>query len=1063
MKYRVSEFELPGSIERILLDPKGVFIWGDAQELRNSCLDFQGTKYPIEPAKDVLADPSDVAFHATLPLGADQVHGHERISGKPARLTARVNHHEAWTLAGKDTLQISVDAHRSALNISVLPGVNVPAHDTPLLLEALVAVHHCAADLVVSVSSLSGEAAKKIVPLDPARPGGREANGYQTVRVVIPPSDAPNIVALNVDYAHSVGLTDPNVPFIFIADAKIRSAGAQKDDRNLDLVGDLVDGAECHYCPLPLGVSRPGNQVILVTPSANLELFGARDATVTLLEDHGHSLILQASVEQEYTLHFAGKNEVSVTIATTPTTIRLPASLLTGEFVHFAVKDRWGLQSFLETHLLTPRTLTPQDVLHRESRAPFPQHISNQAAHRYQGMKAHLAHTKDAQILGQLSGALETLEGGYENVRLNPLRLPKPAKPDVSVIIPAHNKVEVTYLALCGLLLAHNRASFEVILVDDASSDETREIETIVKGLTVVRNATPQRFIRACNAGVARARGKYVVLLNNDTEPTAGWLDALIDAFDRFDDVGLVGSKLLYPNGQLQDGGGLIWKTGNPWNYGNRQNPWEPRFCYARQVDYLCGAAMMTTRAIWDALGGLSSYLEPMYFEDTDFSFKVREAGLKTYFIPSSIVYHYEGMTSGTDTGSGFKRHQEENRPKFKKRWAGAFTNFGAEGVNPDLEKDRGIVGRVLFIDYTTPRADRDAGSYAAIQEMRLVQSLGYKVTFIAQNLAHFGAYTEALEKMGVEFICAPFVLSVDEFLSARGREFDAFYITRFHVAQQVLRRIRETAPEAKILFNNADLHFLRELRAAKSENDPTRLTLARATRDQELDIIRKVDVVLSYNPVEHAVIESHTDGEANVVTAPWVVDTPSEVPPLKARAGLSFLGNYQHHPNAEAAIWFVRDILPQIRHETPDATLSIYGAGMTQEIRALAGAAVTTPGFVDDISDAYHPHRVFVAPLLSGAGIKGKVLAAMAHGIPTVLSPIAAEGVGLRHGHDCMIAATPLDWVNAVSRLCDEDAFWQKISDNGRKYVQDRYSFAAGRALMREAFEAVGMYGASA
>ena len=144
-----------------------------------------------------------------------------------------------------------------------------------------------------------------------------------------------------------------------------------------------------------------------------------------------------------------------------------------------------------------------------------------------------------------------------------------------------------------------------------------------------------------------------------------------------------------------------------------------------------------------------------------------------------------------------------------------------AEGVKPDLEKDRGIVGRVLFIDYTTPRPDRDAGSYAAIKEIKLVQSLGYKVTFLPQNLAHLGVYTEELERDGVEVITAPFYLSVQEFLDKHGAEFDVVYITRYYVGQATIDHIRRVAPKAKVILNNADLHFLRQLRTGLAQDDP--------------------------------------------------------------------------------------------------------------------------------------------------------------------------------------------------------------------------------------------------
>ncbi len=133
-------------------------------------------------------------------------------------------------------------------------------------------------------------------------------------------------------------------------------------------------------------------------------------------------------------------------------------------------------------------------------------------------------------IPGRWLTAIDMLDQTYDTLKPVPIAFPKVTTPKVSIIIPAHNKLEVTYYALCALLVAHNRASFDVIVVDDASTDGTATLERLVSGITVIHNTEPQRFIRACNAGVAQARGDYVVLLNNDTEPTLGWLDALIDA-----------------------------------------------------------------------------------------------------------------------------------------------------------------------------------------------------------------------------------------------------------------------------------------------------------------------------------------------------------------------------------------------------------------------------------------------------------------------------------------------------------------------------------------------------
>jgi len=547
------------------------------------------------------------------------------------------------------------------------------------------------------------------------------------------------------------------------------------------------------------------------------------------------------------------------------------------------------------------------------------------------------------------------------------------------------------------------------------------------------------------------------VILNNDTEVSVGWLDALVDGFARFENVGLVGSKLLNPDGSLQDAGGLVWGSGNPNNYGHSQNPWDPRFCYARQTDYLSAAALMTTKSIWDEVGGFSSYLEPMYFEDTDLSFKIREAGYKTYFIPSSIIYYYQGATSGVDPAAGFKMYQEINRPKFKRAWVKAFAGHGVEGDQPDLEKDRGIKGRILFIDYTTPREDQDAGSYAALREIELVQSLGYKVTFFPMNLYHYGDYTDELMRNGVEVITSPFCSSLTGFLLERATEFDAAYITRYVVASEAVPLIREYSPKTRILFNNADLHFLRELRSAVVNQDEQKLAAMRTTREQELDVVKRVDLVLSYNEVEHAVITSHTDGQVKVMKCPWVVSPPATIAPLSERKDLCFLANFDHYPNVEGLKWFCKDVMPMLAEH--HLRLMVYGSNLGDAIKELANEWVVPVGHVHDVGEAYQKHRVFVAPLLSGAGVKGKVVSAMAYGIPLVLTPIAAEGIGLRHGFDCLLARTPEQWVSSIVSLCTQHDRWQALSTASRDYAFSHFSFAEGKQRMKEALEAVDLY----
>ncbi len=721
---------------------------------------------------------------------------------------------------------------------------------------------------------------------------------------------------------------------------------------------------------------------------------------------------------------------------------------------------------------LLPHFLTPWEVLQSNTGLTTATLASPATLYRHRSLLKALkvasspARTNPEQValwqerLGSLSRLHDILALGFEkNKRFPPLAFPRHDAPAVSIIIPVHNKFPVTYHCLAALLFAYNETSFEVILVDDGSTDQTRDIGNLIAGIKYLRNPVPKGFVDACNAGAAEAIGQYIAFLNNDTEPTVDWLDELLYVIRHFDDVGLVGSKLIYADGRLQEAGGIVWKTGDPWNYGRGGNAQDPRYNYTRQVDYLSGAAILLPRSVWQAVGGFSETFRPAYFEDTDLAFKVRACGYKTVYAPGSVVYHFEGLSSGTDTSTGMKQYQEINRPKFKARWIQSCRDKGEIGQAVELNKDRGVFYRALVIDYQMPRPDRDAGSYAAIQEMRLLQALGFKVSFVADNLAYLGEYNDRLQRMGIEVIHAPFVASITPLLEQRGKEFDLVYITRYYVAKNHLQAVRQFAPQAKILFCNADLHFLREMRAALQTRSAEQQQRAEAIRADELAIMKQVDVTLSYNLTEHAVIQSHNGLDTRVALCPWVVDTVAFRPLFALRQDIAFLGGFGHPPNQEAVLFFVREVMPLLIQRLPEARFIIYGSQIPAAIEALASPQVIIGGAVEQVSEVFETCRVFVAPLQSGAGVKGKVMDALSYGVPCVLSELAAEGITLRHGMEALIARTPEEWVEAVYALYRDHTLWQTVSAQALQFVRENHSFEQGKKLMRKALLLAELY----
>ena len=356
------------------------------------------------------------------------------------------------------------------------------------------------------------------------------------------------------------------------------------------------------------------------------------------------------------------------------------------------------------------------------------------------------------------------------------------------------------------------------------------------------------------------------------------------------------------------------------------------------------------------------------------------------------------------------------------------------------------------------PQEDTSAGSYAAIREMELLISLGYKITFLPQDLLDTGKYTIYLEKKGIEVITSPFYLSLESFIKERGTEFDLAYITRFYVVDSIINTLKIYAPNCKTVFMIADLHYLRELRSFALDNKTSTLAMSEETKEKELDAMKKVDQVITYNEIEGAVIFSETKGLVNPMKCPWVVkDSTSPGLEFEERKGIAFLGGFQHPPNFECMKWFVSNIMPLFNGEVE---LSIYGSDLTEEmIFQLKDKDVKCVGYVDDVEEVYKKHLVFIAPLLSGAGIKGKVIGALRSGIPTVLSPIAAEGTGLRNKNDCLIAKTNQEWTSSVLDLMNDKSLWDKISANSINFAKEQYSFESGKNQMKKILESVGLY----
>lgn len=642
-----------------------------------------------------------------------------------------------------------------------------------------------------------------------------------------------------------------------------------------------------------------------------------------------------------------------------------------------------------------------------------------------------------------------------------PERLPRAAQPDVSIVIPVFNKWVYTAACLRSLAEAACRARFEVIVVDDCSSDETPERLAGIEGLVLLRNEENLGFVGSCNRGAEQAAGRYLLMLNNDTQVLDGWLDALLETYQRHPRTGLAGARLVYPDGSLQEAGGIVFNDGSGWNYGRGDSAERPEYRYSRVVDYCSGACVMLPTALYRELGGFDPLYAPAYYEDTDLAFRVRARGLEVRLQPAATVVHHEGVSSGTDISSGVKRYQGINREKFLERWRDELTRQPPPVVDPQdgaeirRARDHRLKGRVLIVDAYTPEPDQDSGSLRLRYLMDCFAQLGYGVTFLPDNRAHAGRYTRDLQAAGVEAVYDPWIGSLQRFFGERGAEFDFVMISRHYVASRYLALLERHCPRARFIFDTVDLHYLREERLAELEDSLPLQRSAAQTRRSELAVIAAADATLVVSPVEKTVLEEAAPG-ARVHVISNVHEVVGSRRPFAERKDLFFVGGYQHPPNIDAARWFVGSVWPLIRQELPEVEFHLIGSKAPEQVRALAGNGVRFHGFVEDLEPWLDGCRLAVAPLRYGAGIKGKVNISMSRGQPVVATPVAVEGMFAKAGRDVLVAETAEAFAAEVVRLYRDEALWNRVSAFGLENVQKYFSVETARLGLQQLLRAL-------
>ena len=654
--------------------------------------------------------------------------------------------------------------------------------------------------------------------------------------------------------------------------------------------------------------------------------------------------------------------------------------------------------------------------------------------------------------------AIETDARSFSKVLLpvsfEPLTLPAFDYPAVSIIIPAYNAWEMNYQCIESIITNTAGVAYEVLLADDCSEDGTKNCADVITNLVHIRSEQNLGFLKNCNYAAGFAKGKYILFLNNDTKVKANWLAPMVSLMERDQSAGMVGAKLIYPDGKLQEAGGIIWNDASGWNYGHKQDPELPEFNYVKEADYISGACILIRKEIWLKTGGFDERYSPAYYEDTDFAFTLRSLGYKVMYQPLSEVIHYEGYSHGNDNslekdGGQVKAYQKINNGKFFQKWQQQLTREQLPNAqNVFQARDRTLHKKtILVIDHYVPHIDKDAGSKSTFQYLELFASLGLNIKFIGDNFFKHEPYTTTLQQMGIEVLYGTWYHNNwQQWVKDNSQHIHYVLINRPHISIKYIDFLKEFT-NARILYYGHDLHFRREQMQYDIEKDPKLLKSAEKWKETEQYLFEKSDIILTPSEEERAIIAAlNSSFRVDTILLYFFTKPATPVIDFADRENILFVGGFGHKPNLDAVEWFSKQVWPAVSAALPSAKFIIVGSNPPEAVTSLQSDSIEVRGFVSEkeLLSIYSKVKLVVIPLRYGAGVKGKTLEAMYNGLPVVTTDFGIQGMQGDYQAFLHPKNDARAFADEITRLYSDSDELQKQSVAGTGYINTNFTYKA-------------------
>ena len=628
--------------------------------------------------------------------------------------------------------------------------------------------------------------------------------------------------------------------------------------------------------------------------------------------------------------------------------------------------------------------------------------------------------------------------------------------PLVSIIIPVHNNFNYTYNCISSILDSEKSISFEIIISNDNSNDDTIFLKTKYfknnKNIYIYNNHKAYNFLLNCKRAAKRARGKYLLFLNNDTKVHKEWLTYLLKLIENDEKVGMVGSKLIYPDGLLQEAGGIVWSNGECLNYGRGSNSDYPEYNYVKEVDYISGTSIIIRKSLWEKIGGFDKRFIPAYYEDTDLAFELRKLGYKVMYQPLSVVEHYEGISNGKELISGIKKYQVKNKIKFIDKWKNELKNQILETY---MARDRCFnKSRIFVIDRFVPNFDKDAGGRCCFMYLNLYQRLGLQVTFLGNDFQKIEPYTTILQQKGMEILYGDSFKNesyLDNWFKDNLKYFKFVYLQRPDIGQKYIDLIRKYF-SGKIFYFAHDLHHIRLAREYNITHDKNKYIESETVKQIEMEIFNKVDIIHVVGDFEYNYFKEKFENKIIRNIPLFIYENNYDIieKDFSKRNGLIVVAGLLHAPNADGVLWFAKEVYPKIIDKFTEMIWYIVGSGIPDEIKNLESKNIKIKGFLSDeeLHLLYQKCRIAIAPLRFGAGVKGKILEAAHNQIPIVTTSIGGEGLDKSLGA-FIVEDNAEKMAKLICELYEDLPKLKQMSDSGKLLIEKYFSLDKAKEIL--------------